>query len=258
MSDIHANSIVGLCAPHTKLQEGGEYALNQFQRWLWTKWKDFIKQVPKGSILLINGDWLHGHNGARETGLISTSATDMCRIGAGVIEPLADKAKSVYVIKGTSYHGGIGEQDTEAVAQDIGAVRDDGTGQYSHWSLFLQHEGLLFHFAHHISIAPVFPLSPMQRELTNAKINSVDAHSPCPDVLVRSHRHQYREYFNNGRWVFATAGWQLQTDYTLQKMPMALPDVGGLILWVKKRQLEHHPVLYPLPPQKILLTSNRS
>lgn len=252
VSDLHCNSTVALLAPHTKLQEGGEYALNPFQKWLWARWQLFLKQVPKGCVVVVNGDLVQGIHPTRELALVSPSATDMRRMAVDVLEPLAAKAKALYVIRGTPYHGGVGEQDTEAIAQEIGANAISDTGQYSSWNLWLDHDGLLFHFAHFLSVAPVYPLNPMQRELMNAKIISVDNGYPMPDVLVRSHRHEYKHYPESKRHVFATPGWQLQTDFVNSKMPMRLPSIGGLFLWVKKGELEYQPVLYPLPKPTVI------
>lgn len=252
VSDTHVNSRFGLWPRDFVMKEGDQHLLNPFQKWLLEKWEDYVKAMPNGCTLVINGDLVQGVHPTREIDIITPSALDMRRATVRLFEPLVEKAKEVYVTRGTPWHGGVGEQDTESVAEDLGAVRDEETGQYTQWELWLSHEGKLFHFAHHLSFAPVYPLTPMQREMTNAKILAVDAGYPMPDVVVRSHRHQFKVYPDGDRYLFVTPAWQLKTDYVWQRNPMSLPSIGGMFIKVVAQgRIEYYTKLYPLPKPKV-------
>ncbi len=247
VSDIHCNSKFAPWPEHFQLKEGDTHELNSWQKWLLNNWKDFIKKTPKGFLLVLNGDLVQGIHATKDIDTITSNALDMRRACVQLLEPLVDKAKTTYVIRGTPWHGGVGEQDTEAIAETLGAVQDKETGQYSQWELWKQVEGLLFHFAHFISAAPVYPLTPMLREMMNAKMMAVDAGYPMPDCVVRSHRHIFKAVPDGKRWIFVTPGFQLRTEYIFQRNVMSLPSIGALEITVNKKELAYKPILYPLP-----------
>lgn len=251
VSDTHVNSKFGLWPEDFMMKEGDQHLLTSWQKWLLEKWDDFVKNVPKGCILILNGDLVQGIHPTREIDVITPSAVDMRRAAIRLLEPLVDKAKATYVQRGTPWHGGVGEQDTETIAEMIDAVKDEETGQYTQWELWLRHEGKLFHFTHHLGFAPVYPLTPMQREMNVAKLNVVDYNYPMPDVMVRSHRHEFRAYPDGARWVFVTPCWQLKTDFVWKIRPLVLPNIGGLFLGVEGGEIVYHARMYTLPAPKI-------
>lgn len=252
VSDTHVNSRFGLWPANFVMKEGDQHLLNPYQRWLLEKWNDFTSLVPKGCILVLNGDLVQGVHPTREIDIITPSALDMRRAAVRLLSPLVDKAKEVHVMRGTPWHGGVGEQDTESIAEDLGAVEDEETGQFTKWELWYEHDGKLFHFTHHIGIAPIYPLTPMAREMTLAKVNAVDLGMPMPDCMVRSHRHVFKVYLDGGRMLVVTPAWQLRTDFLWQRNPQSLPSIGGLFLGVERGRIQHHPVIYDLPKPKIL------
>lgn len=251
VSDLHAGSTVGLCPPEFELEDGGIYKANKFQGWLWNNWIDFCAHIPNGAIVVINGDWTQGVN-QKDIQIVTASIKDMRRIGVAVVQPLIERASQIYVIRGTEFHGGIGEQDTEAMAEMINAERELSTGQFSRWELWLKH-GLLFHFAHHIAVSGS-PIA-LANELRLAKLNSVDHGTPIPDVIVRSHVHAFNKYSDGKRWVYTTPAWQLRTAYIMKKRPLAVACVGGLIFDVNG-ELGCQELIYPLPQPKIEVTSH--
>lgn len=246
-SDLHVNSLVGLWPPSFQLEDGGEYKPNRFQDWLWRNWLDSIKKIPKGVIVVLNGDIVEGIHANRDTSVVTASAKDMRRAAVAVLEPLAARASKLYVVRGTDYHGGVTEGDTETVAEALDAVKDKDTGQYSTWELWLEHEGKVFNFAHSISVAPVYPMTPMARVMMDAKISAVDCGWPMPDCIVRSHRHQHKQYPDGRRWVLVTPGWQLKTAYIWKKKPDSLPSIGSLVIRIERDEIRPDFVLYPLP-----------
>lgn len=252
VSDLHVNSTVGLYPPNLILEDGGEYRQNRLQQWLWKNWLAFCKAAPRDAIVVINGDAVQGIHPSRDSQIVTTSAKDQARAAVAVLEPLIANAKAIYVTRGTEYHDATGGADIEAISKDIGAAMNPSTGQYSRWELWLNVGGVLFNFAHHISVAPTYPATPLAKEIIRAKLNQVDCGYPIPDVIVRSHVHQYKAFPDGERWVITTPAWQLKTAYIYKKNPLAVPDIGGLVFHIENKRATWQAHRYKLPLPQIV------
>ena len=234
------------------LEDGGTYGANKFQRWLDSCWLDFCKQVPNGATVEINGDVFQGIHAHRDTALVTASYKDQLRIAKAVVKPLIARASRIYVVRGTDYHDGAVGANIEDFAEAIGAEKNTDTGQYSSWELYLRRDNLLFYFTHHISIAPVYPSTPMARLMREAKESFVDHGLPIPDVQVYSHTHQHRKFPDGDRWLFVTPAWQLANGYAHKVAPRRLPTIGGMI-FETAGGLSFKAKLYKIPPPRIVV-----
>ena len=185
--------------------------------------------------------------------MVTALPKDQRRAAVKCLEPLLKVVdrKNVWVVRGPGFHDGLAGMDAVAIGETIGA-REWEDGQSAGWVLWLEHQGKLFHFTHHINPSSVYPQTPMMRQMTEAKINFVDNGFPIPDVQVRSHVHNFNVATDGeGRWLFTTPCFQLRSEYSVKKIPMSVPDIGALMLWVEGDEIRWQSVRYPLAKPKI-------
>lgn len=225
INDPHSNSKLGLCPPFYNIDEGGGYVANEFQLWLWSKWKKLwkhIKKVKKKTglplILVVNGDTHEGdHHG---TSLIITRNTaTMLRLAVAVLEPALDIADRVYIIRGTPTHTGQGAWMEEELAEDIGAVPQNAEKEiYSWYHLSLEVGGVLFDIKHHpesVSRRPWTEGADSIRIAEMVQSAYVRTGDRIPDIAIRAHIHAWRDSGRMGHRVrvFGIPSWQGPTGF---------------------------------------------
>jgi hypothetical protein len=158
------------------------------------------------------------------------------------------RTENLYITRGSGFHGGrVGERE-ESIAQQLGATQSEN-GARSAWEWWISWRGKVLYATHHIAPAQVYALTPLQREMREAKERSLSGY-PMWDVDIRSHVHRCSVVEDNANRMIVTApAWQLATAFAHSKMPTKLPDVGGLILWLDENDNRLHleKILYPLP-----------
>lgn len=255
VSDLHVNSTMGIWPEEFEGEDGNLFRQNKFQRTLWRWWGEFIEwadtQTGGKFDLVFNGDLVQGVHSTKDISVIVSNHKDMRRAAAQVMEPLARKARKLYIVRGTEWHDGKGGEDIETIAEDLEAERDVVTGQYSRWILWKRMGSKLGHFTHHISVSSDYPLTAMRKEIDRAKREHVDHGQPMPDFQVRSHRHQCDVALDGDYSLFVTPAWQLGTSFVVKRNPLSLGDIGGLLLyeednevrWKFKKFVLPHPVV---------------
>jgi len=247
VSDIHANSTTALCPPSVLMEDGGTYKHNQAQRMLWDYWMKFCSTVPLGSLVIVNGDLVHGANARKDSQIITPNKAIMREIARRCIEPLAKRAGEIYFVRGTEWHESTGAEDLESVAASFRNTVRIG-GQSSNWELWMNIYNKSFHFAHHIGMGN----GSADKEHRNAVNSFINKNQPLPDFMVRSHRHFYQPYYDNGRWLIVTPAWQLKTAFTVKVNPMSIADIGGIIFDETKGDVSWRPVLFQTPKPQIV------
>ena len=134
VSDLHVGSTVGLWPGRHRIEGGGTYEANKFQRWLYRCWRDLIDSVDDSPILVINGDIIQGLN-HRDGQLISSNISDQTAAAQTLLQPLVAKCSRLLVIRGTEWHEGKASEDVELLAKSLGAEADPDAGQYTRWEL---------------------------------------------------------------------------------------------------------------------------
>jgi hypothetical protein len=256
VSDLHINSTVGLWPSGIKGIDGTEYPQNKFQQWLWKNWIDFWSKIPKGSVVVINGDMTQGIHPNKDGQAMVQSNMLQSVAAIKVLKPLRDKAAELYVIRGTGWHVGIAGEDEEDIARQVNAVPNEDTEEFSRWEMFLNRNDTITHFTHHTRYTSVYPMTGLTKESRGAVDNHVKHGYPIPDLLVRSHIHVFHRYTDDVPNVVTTPSWQLKTEYIFKTNAQAYPTIGGLVLWQDKGQTRIEPILYPLPAPKILLSKS--
>jgi hypothetical protein len=246
-SDAHIGCRLGLCRPEgAKLDDGGTYMPSRLQmvtwEW-WTEfWTDWVPRVTRGEPydVVLNGDALEGihHNAVTQ---ISHNLNDQFRLAMEILEPVVDKARKFYHIRGTEAHEGPSGQDAEKLAKALGAVPND-MGQYARhelWKRVGNAEGPLVHLLHHIATSgrAAYESSAPQAELIAEFAEAGQSGTVPPDYAVQSHRHRYIKVQNpsairSEKADIVTPGWQGKTPFTFKIAGgrTSQPQFGGVII----------------------------
>lgn len=248
LADLHCGSTIGLCPPVVTLDSGAEYHFSPAQEWMWDRYTQrFIPAVAKAkkggtSYLILNGDTFDGnHHGT--TQIISGHPKAQFEAALESITAIRKyKFDHVFVIRGTSAHGGPAGANDEALGEALGAERDPDSGARSWFVLRFDIDGIRFDYRHHGRAGG--------RPWTEASATALLAHliwiehvrrkgddgRPLrhPDIAVRSHVHRYGDSGDAcPTRAIVTPGWQLKTEYVHQVATESIADVGGLIFQVK-------------------------
>ena len=246
ISDIHAGCRLGLCPPTgAKVDDGGTYLPSKLQLIVWEWWREFWDEwVPlvcrkEPYDVLFNGDALDGvHHGS--TTQISHNLNDQFRIAMEILEPIVDKARKYYHIRGTEAHVGPSGVEEERLAKALGAEPNE-EGQYARYELWKQvgnENGPLVHAMHHIGTtgSAAYESSALQAALTAEFVEAGRNRVSPPDYVGRAHRHRYLKVQNPSiRSEAATIvgpGWQLKTPFTYRIAggQVSQPQFGGYLI----------------------------
>lgn len=238
ISDLHAGCQFALCPGRVDLDGGGTYKPSRSQEKLEELWNYacdvWVPKVTHGEpfALVVNGDTLDGvhHNSNTQ---ITHNLETQHRIAYEILAPFRDKAAQLYMTRGTEAHVGQSAQHEEALARDLGAVKDE-SGRASRYELWLQLGRSLVHASHHIGTtgSMAYETSALAREMAEMFGDSARWGNSPPDVVVRSHRHRHIQIQMPTRNIygicFTTAAWQLRTPFAY-KIPggrVATPHIG--------------------------------
>jgi hypothetical protein len=236
IGDTHFGSSVGLCPPTVRTGDGQTVVYSPFQRELWGYWREFWHAfVPKALegkpyVLVHNGDLVDG-NHHRTTQLVDGNVSIQQRIAEEVMAPLVANAVRYYQIAGTEAHSGSGGCLEETVAKHLGSV-PDSTGRFARQELWVKMGGKVAHFAHHIatSSATAYKSSPLMRLMAQAFADAGEWGLRPPDLMVRSHCHDYTKVQRSNHTVVTCPSWQGKSGWLWSKETITNPVFGGLVI----------------------------
>ena len=263
-SDLHAGSTVALCPPIITLDDGGEYRASKAQRWMWEKWEsDFWPRVAAvrrrlGARLvqLYNGDMTEGDH-HKTTQILSGNPTAQAAVVNATLKvPLALKPDAIVGIRGTEAHVGPSAAFEERIFTGLRkdgwpVVRDEATGNCSHWHWTMEHQGVRMDVAHHgkFGSRPSTKFNTVLALAFDIFNNHALRGRPHPHLAVRSHLHQFGDTGNlYPTRLIQTPAWQLATAFVQRINPGVIADVGGVIVTVVEGKLDVEPVLYHPDP----------
>lgn len=259
VSDLHVGSSFGLCPPNgINLEDGGLYVPNVAQRWIWDNWADFWDNVKRRKketrghcVVVVNGEFIDGLH--HETTQLASASPDIMRGGAvECMRPVMPLMDELYVTIGTPAHSGAGGASDYAVARELGARQYPHTGRHAAYQWLLDVNGVLMDFAHHVSGSGV-PWSKgnnIRREVMSMMADA-DGHAKPPDIVVRSHVHQFADTGRNfDTYGVVTPAWQLKTEYAHRVTRQRNVKVGGLVFEVRgPSSWSMTPHLYRVPSE---------
>jgi hypothetical protein len=221
-----------------------------------------VEQVrrAKKAILLqaYNGDMTDGnHHGT--TQILSGNPTAQAVVVNEIMRvPLALKPDHLVFIRGTEAHVGPSAAYEERVASGLRkdgwpVVRDESTGNSSHWHWTMEHDGVRIDLAHHGKYGSR-PSTKMNTVIALAFDIFTRAHLhglPHPHLAVRSHMHQVGDTGDcYPTRLIQMPAWQLATAYIHRLNPGAIADVGGIIVTIDKGVMEVEKVIYHPEPNR--------
>ncbi len=240
-SDTHCGSKLGLCSNSVELDGEGTFIPSKAQRWLWQNWLDYWKGVKKlkkkhkaevWSVSVGDSGDLNRHGSFQ---YISQNPKIVKSIAVDVYEPaIYDKC---FFVRGTAAHGGRSGWLEEWIAEDLDAVQDPETDNWSWWYIRMQVEDLLVEFYHHPQTKGWMPHTERTAATRMANIMFQRCHEagePVPDLAFFGHVHFYTtsDRAMKPRVIYCP-GWQLPYDFIFKiGKGHHSPLVGGLIILI--------------------------
>lgn len=255
VGDLHCGSVVGLFPPNFVDRAGNPIGQNVVQAWLWECWTHYCHrawQTPVRAVV-VNGDVVDGKQG-KSAGLgAMPDLADQRRAAVACLSYLLDGFETrptLFFVRGTPYHVGSDGDDEESIAEAMRGEEYDGEGAgfRARACLNLQVGNALLHFAHHVAYSSINAVTPLGREIHRA-LRRAQAGAPMPDLLVRSHVHQYGIATIGSTQAMSLPCWQMPGSHIYKNNAHPLVDIGGALIWVepetKEIRVECKP--YPLP-----------
>lgn len=209
-------------------------------------WKDVVKDWGEPDYLVINGEPIEGQQPRNKGVEVYTSNLLDQLDGAKTLIDMF-KAKKIYSTRGTDYHVSLnGVPLEEAFGKMVNGQKVGG--YYAPYELFLEIEGVVFNFAHHVGGSQVWQYrgTPITREMLMAKVN--ESHKYKTAVTVRSHVHYYWFVGSTSHLGMITPAWQLQTWYAYRRTAAGMiPDIGAVRFTVDKGEFDWEEKIYKLP-----------
>lgn len=256
-SDTHVGSTVGLWPGVHRVEGGGEYAANEYQRWLMACWQEMVAEVrrlePK-PVVVLNGDSIQGVN-VRDGQLVTANVSVQQKAALTLLTPIREEAAAFYMIRGTEWHDGKAADNVELLAQSLDTVVDPATGQHTWWELYLELEagGPVIQVSHHVGMSSVpwyeatVPLRDTLLLLAELWRFYADR-APNVRMVVRSHRHRYIHVdAPPDIHVVVTPSWQLKTAFSYKKSASMLPQIGYVRVDWDGQDLVVRPRIFALP-----------
>ncbi|HBI22496.1 MAG TPA: hypothetical protein DDY37_07955 [Legionella sp.] len=265
ISDLHIGSYEGMIPRDGfQLDNGAVQQPSRFQEYLleWRDhfWGEWVPQATKGialknTTLVLNGDVVDG-NHHQAVNLIPNVVMQE-QAAVEILKPITKKYRS-FMVRGTEAHGGKSDQNTESVARQLGCELDE-SGMQSVWQLWLDVDGVVFQFAHHISTtsSAAYETSAPMRELVAGLVESAQWDQRLPDVFVRSHRHRYNAVSiprsgDRDIQLVITPAWQLRTPFVEKIDRMRLPHIGGVVFIVEDGICQVKKKIYNMPKPDLI------
>ena len=251
VSDLHVNSTIGLCPPSVQLDDGGMYTPSKPQRVLWEAWLDFCEKAHSTKIpvyVILNGDLVEA-DGFKSLQYVSKNTSTIHDMAMTVLAPLTDKAKKVFVVRGTEYHVGQSSPSEEKIAKDLlNIVPYDKKGTYSWWYLRTKIAGVSFDVAHHVSMGymPWTEKNAANRIAVQLMYEYAEWGEPYPQIALRAHMHRLSDSgLNFPIHAFVMPCWCMKSAFTHRiGRGNDMPKIGGLIITCEKGKADVEAIMY--------------
>lgn len=239
LSDLHCGSKKGLLPPGCKDEDGAEYALNPFQRWLWNRWIEATEEWAPSIIkddpfdLVVGGDVVEGvHH--KTTEVVDADAAAHGAIAVAALQPLADRAERCWMVRGTEAHTKTSEHH---IGKGLGCEPDPDTGSYAWPQVLLVRGEMMVSAAHHMStsLRPWTEASALGIALNSERLEMARAGLPLPRVVLRAHRHVFGTFSDAYGMIVCSPCWQGATRFVEKVKPDAVACVGMVILDFRNR-----------------------
>lgn len=245
LSDTHCGSTVGLMPPEFETCEEVTVKQNAFQKRMWLAWMGMVEKAKASGPfdLVLNGDLIEGiHH--RTTEVFSADPADHVLCAQHVLQPLAEHAETVYVVRGTAAH--TGPSTEHGLAVKLGAVSNT-KARPAFDRLELTRNGCPCVFSHHMptTARPWTEATGLGVNAAAHQLEAARAGEAIPRVVVSGHRHRFGLHMDSFSVSVALPAWQGLTRFGHKVVPQARTYVGMVWLdWTSKKAGEL-PVVEP-------------
>ena len=257
LCDLHVGSLVSIWPREGLMPEGGEWKLNLVQKHLARHWDRFLSEmldVPHLDAVIIVGDVLEGVN-SRNLEVVTTRLDYQASAAIDLLSPVRELADRMYILKGTSFHGGEMDQHVTQVAKALD-VEPSPSGE-ALWDDMLYHIGDrdIWHIAHHIGTTRnvSYEATGPMTALTTTKMEYDRAYGrwgPHITGIVRAHRHKMIHVHKPPWHAIALCGWKLKDGFAHKVAPGGLPEYGYALVSYEE-EINVKLQTYPLPPPHV-------
>jgi len=226
VSDLHTGSAV---APWPRSDEAtgadelprlGKGPRFTIARYLTDCWYHMVEEyIPsivesvggKLDLLAVVGDCIDGkQRKSQSTGLVTADMGDQARASSALLQPLAKQFKRIIRVHGTAYHDGF-EDELGRLDRDCGVAR-----VRQMFDLHLS-DTCKINLAHHpMGGGAMYKGTVLDRELLWVKRRAAEGKLDMPDVLVRSHLHEYAQLEQEDMQMFITPCWQMPNAWAVK------------------------------------------
>ena len=233
ISDLHVFSRYGLVPP--SFRPVAPLPSATIHDYLWDVWADFVKRCPQLDVLLINGDIIEGESPSRRDAMDALSDDLNLQADAAVetLKPLCQKARHLWITRGTPYHEGRHFEIIERIALDLGA-EEWAPRRYTGYVLEGTFHGLRINATHHVTLGAIYRGTIADRMALFAAAAESLGKAHEADIIIRSHSHMKFIGKSHGKWVVLTPAWKVVSPYAAKRMEWyrasLLSDIGGLVL----------------------------
>lgn len=256
LSDLHANSTVGLSKPEIVLDDGDKVSASIVRRWLYWTYTDILEKVKekaRGDLYgVLNGDIIELDAKNRSIQTIAKDTETARQMSIDVLEPFFDLCKGVYVVRGTEAHTGKSAIAEEAIARNFdNSIENPDTGNKSWWHLPLELDGVKMDIAHHPKGAgsgrPMNSQSGVDRIASDALFMYANDGLVPPHLVIRSHLHGYKDSRDAFRTrAIITPAMCLLTSYGYRIGINIANPVGAILIYCDAGKYHVEPLTYPV------------
>lgn len=257
IGDTHFGSSVGLAPRKVTLDDGHVVNIKGYSKFILDCWEDFWEWVDK---LLAGAPFILVHNGDvvdnqhhQTLQVLSGNTCTQKDIALEMMKPIVAKAKAYYQIRGTPAHTGEQAQLEEDIARSLKAVKEGKNA--SRYVLWVRMGNQIIHFAHHIptSGSHAYKSSPAMRLMAQAFADAGEWGLKPPNIMIRSHVHDYIKVARANCQVAICPCWQAKTGFIWKKDTMTEPVLGGLVIRNGKDGVYIKERTYRIPRPKMVV-----
>lgn len=235
VADLHCGSKYAIVPPSFRPVHAGPAGV--FMSHVWDCWTHFVKACPPLDCLIVNGDEMDGDHPTLKSApeAVDTSPLKQVDMALDALGPLRDKAKRLWLVRGTGFHTGRWCEAIETLGKELRA-EEWAPRRYSGEVLDGTFAGHTVNCAHAQSTGAIYPGTLMNRTAWFATMADRLAKTTPADIIIRSHTHSTGKGEYMGKWVLSTRAWKLVNPYAVARMEYyracALLDLGGHIITI--------------------------
>lgn len=267
VSDLHTG-FKGALWPKGFVWDGRSVNPNKLDEYLWSIWGTIEERLPPTYDFLIEvGDPYQGFKPLRGWTVYDPDPGLQAEAHISILRPLRERANEYFMVLGSPWHEGESAQGMRLIGEKLHATPAGEKIPAFDW-LPLDLDGILLDFAHHISRAPVYPMTPLIREgRASRSAEAAISKGQISHYVFRAHRHCYEEHISTvddqivGEVTLPTL--KLMEWYAIQKIgpnqALANYNLGVVFVKVYPQHRGHglktvhvEPMLYPKPKVQVV------